>query len=217
MKIKDDILRMAFRLFIEKGFLEVYSTEIIKEFNIDKNVFYHYFKSKDQLIFEIIEKYWYPYFNDIIRAADEYNESSKKKLLKIFQKYSEAESYLKSKLKVDRFNYGAIIFLTVEGLKIYEASITITNQIVDFNNRLLEKIETVIEDGKRLGEILSTVNSKSIAVDALSSLQSALALWAMYENIDIKVLFETNFKYLWNTIKSSEIDDTMIKKCTSNF
>lgn len=217
MKIKDDILRMAFRLFVERGFLEVYTTDIIKEFSIDKNVFYHYFKSKDQLIFEIIEKYWYPHFNDIIRTADEYNESSKKKLLKIFRKYSETENYLKSKLKVDRFNYGAIIFLTVEGLKIYEDSTTMTNQIVDFNNRLIEKIEAVIEEGKRLGEILGTVNSKSIALDTVSSLQNALALWVMYENIDIKVLFETNFKYLWNAIKSPEIDDTIIKKCISNF
>lgn len=123
---------MAFRLFIERGFLEVYITDIIKEFEIDKNVYYYYFKSKEQLIFEIIEKHWYPYFNEIIRTADEYNESSKKKLLKIFQKYSEIESYLKSKLRVDRFNYGAIIFLTVEGLKVYDPSTTMTNQIVDF-------------------------------------------------------------------------------------
>ena len=79
-----------------------------------------------------------------------------------------------------------------------------TNCIVDFNNRLLEKIEYVIEEGKLLGEISSKVDSKLVAKHTITLSQNAIVLWAMNQNINMKMLFETNFKYLWNNIKSSE-------------
>jgi len=61
------------------------------------------------------------------------------------------------------------------------------------------------------------ISSKATAKDTLSSLQSSVALWAMYQNIDMKILFETNFKHLWNAIKSPKIDDYEANKCTYNF
>ena len=157
---------------------------------------------------EAMEKFVFPCFDEITIITNEYSGFPKKKLLKLFQKYSEVESYLKHNLSIDKINYRLIIFLTIEGVKKYES---MTKYIVDFNNKLLEEIECIIEEGKRLGEILSTVNSKSIAIYTLSSLQSALVLWGMNQNIDIKVLFETNFKYLWNSIKSPEAHSYVYK------
>jgi AcrR family transcriptional regulator len=218
VEIKEKILKISLKLFIERGFLEVYIKDLIREIGIEKSVFYHYFKSKDQLIFEVIEEFWSPHLNNIIRVTDEYNDSSEKKLLKIFQKYSEIESYLRNNLNLDGFNYSAIIFLTIEGLKRHEFE---TNKVVEFNNRLLEKIESIIEDGKRLGEILNNIDSKSIAINILSSLQSDMVLWAMNQDFNIKELFEMSFKYLWNSIKLPEsnhiiLDGNMINKCTSS-
>lgn len=198
---KDKILKIAFKLFIERGFLEVSINELIKEVGMTKSGFYHYFESKDQLICEAIEKFLFPRFEDIIKITDEYNEFPKEKLLKIFRKYSEIENYLKNNFNVDKINYRLLTFLTIEGIKKYKI---MTKCIVDFNNRLLEKIESVIEEGKRVGEISSEVVSKAMARYTISSLQSSIVLWVMNQNIDIKELFETNFRYLWNSIKSSE-------------
>jgi len=215
VETKEKILKIALKLFIERGFFEVSINYLIKKVGIPKRVFYHYFKSKDQLICEVIEKLLFPRFEDIIRVTDECNGISKEKLLKIFQKYSEIESYLKDNFNVDKINYRSIIFLTNEGIKNYEP---ITNYIIDFNNRLVEKIEYVIEEGKRLGEISSTVDSKSMAIYTLKSLQSDIVLWGMNQNIDIKKLFKISFRYLWNSIKSSEsnliLDDSIINKCS---
>ena len=69
-----------------------------------------------------------------------------------------------------------------------------TNCIVDFNSRLLEKIEYVIQEGKILGEISSKVDSKLIAKHIVTLLQNDIVLWAMNQNIDMKMLFEVNFK-----------------------
>jgi AcrR family transcriptional regulator len=215
LKTKEKILKIALKLFIERGFLDVSIKDLIKEAGITKSSFYYYFNSKDQLICEALEKLFFSRFDDVIRISDECNWISKDKLLRIFQRYSETESYLKNNLRVERCNYKSIICLIVEGIKDYKS---MTNCIVDFNNRLIEKIECIIREGKMLGEISSEVDSKLIATHILTSLQSAIVLWAMNQNINMKILFETNFKYLWNNIKSSEsnlviLDNNIINKC----
>lgn len=201
MKIKERILRIAIKLFIERGFWEVSINDLMKEAGMSKSSFNNYFEDKDQLICETIEKFMFPYFDDILRIAGDCGGFSKNKLLKIFREYSEIESYLKTNFNVNAISYRSINFLTTEGMENYEP---INKYINDFNNRLLEKIEFIIEEGKRLGEISSTVVSKSVAINTLTSLQSATVLWIMNQTIDIKALFETNFKHLWNSIKSPE-------------
>ena len=98
-------------------------------------------------------------------------------------------------------NYRSIIALLVEGIKDYKS---MTNCIDDFNNNLLEKIENIIDEGKLFGEISSEIDSKFISKHILTLLQNAIVLWVMNQNIDITKLFEVNFKYLWNKIKSPE-------------
>lgn len=217
METKDKILKIAFKLFIERGFLEVSINDLTKEAGIAKRCFNEYFVSKDQLICETIEKL-FSRFDDIIKIPDEFNGLSKEKLLRIFQRYSEMESYLKINLSVRKFNYNSIICLTIEGMKCYES---MTNCIIDFNNRLLKKIEYIIEEGKILGEISSSVDSKSTAKYTLASLQSNMVLWAMNQNIDIKMLYETDFGHIWNNIESCEsnfviLDNNIINKCIAS-
>lgn len=217
-EIKEKVLKIALKLFMEIDFYEVSINDLIKKAGISKSSFYYYFSSKDQLICEAIEKLFFSRFEDILKISDECNEISKNKLLRIFQIYSETESYLKNNLSVKKFNYRSIINLTVEGIMDYKS---MTNCIVDFNNRLLEKIEYVIEEGKILGEISSRVDSKFIATHILTLLQNAIVLWAMNQNIDMKMLFEINFKYLWNNIKVPEsnlviLDNNIIDECIDN-
>lgn len=200
VKIKEKILKIALKLYIERGFEEVSINELIKEVGINKINFYEHFNSKDQLIYEAIEMFIFPYLDNIIRNTDENNGFPRKRLLKIFQQCSEIESYLKNNFGIVEINHKLITFLTIEGVKKYEP---ITKYISNFNTRLLKKIEYIIEEGKKLGEISSIVNSKSIAINTLSSLQSAIVLWIMNENINITMLFGTIFIHLWNDIKLS--------------
>ncbi|WP_339327200.1 TetR/AcrR family transcriptional regulator C-terminal domain-containing protein [Clostridium beijerinckii] len=84
----------------------------------------------------------------------------------------------------------------MEGLKSYENR----NLVNDFNHILLEGIDNVVEEGKELGEILPEIDSLSTSKSIVSMLQSSMVLWAMNQNIDINLLFKTNFKYLWKSI-----------------
>lgn len=89
METKDRILRTALKLFVERGFTEVSINDLINEVGIAKGGFYHHFKSKDELIYIMMEKISYPILESFIISIDECNGSIKEKLLCLFQKYSE--------------------------------------------------------------------------------------------------------------------------------
>lgn len=198
MEVKAIILKSAIKLFIEEGFWEVSINCLIKEMDMDKKDFSSYFNSKEQLICEAIDKYFFSYFADIFKSREEDNITAKEELLRIFQRYSETESYLKNNFIVKKFNYESIICLLIRGTDNYES---MTKYIIDFNEKLFQKIERVIEKGKISGEISNILDSKSIAESILKELQNSIVLWAMNQNINIKGLFETSFKHLWNNIK----------------
>jgi AcrR family transcriptional regulator len=203
VNIKEKILRAAIKLFMERGFWEVSINDLMKEVYISKSSFYNYFESKDQLICETIEKFLFPYFDDILRISGDYGGFSKNKLLKIFREYSEIQSYLKNNFNVKKISSRSINFLSVGEIKKYES---LNRYMVDFNNTLSTKIESIIEEGKKLGEISNMIESKTVSAKTLSLLQDSIVLWIMNQHIDIRALFEISFKHLWNSIKEPEND-----------
>lgn len=195
---RERILNTALKLFVERGFAEVSINDLIKEVGIAKGGFYHHFKSKDELIYEIMEKVIFPHFNEIIRSIDEFNGSAKEKLLEIFKNHSEGESYLKTSFNVGKINDRSIMILIIECIKRYEIMAT---SVVEFGNQLIEKIEGIIEEGKSNGEFSSNIDSKSVALYIVSVLQGSAALWIMNPKIDMKMLFENNFNYVCKNFK----------------
>ncbi|HBE79965.1 MAG TPA: TetR/AcrR family transcriptional regulator [Firmicutes bacterium] len=54
---KEHILDVSFSLFLQKNFKEVTMQEIIEKTGMSKGAFYHYFESKEQLLWEIINHF----------------------------------------------------------------------------------------------------------------------------------------------------------------
>ncbi len=57
MKTENEILEIAFLLFLEKGFSEVSTNELIRAAGLTKGGFYYSFKSRDDLDQQVVEKY----------------------------------------------------------------------------------------------------------------------------------------------------------------
>ncbi|HWQ89531.1 MAG TPA: TetR/AcrR family transcriptional regulator [Desulfitobacteriaceae bacterium] len=193
------ILKTALKLFVEKGFAEVSINDLIQEVGIAKGGFYHHFKSKDQLINEIIEKVIFPYLDDIINSIDKCQGSAKEKLFHAFEKQSQAETFLKTNFHVDNISNRSLIILMIECIKRYES---MSAHVIEFTEQLLGRIESIIEEGKRRGELLNTIDSKSLSLYIVSSLEGALFIWVMNPKTDLKMLFENNFQYVWSSIKN---------------
>lgn len=56
---KEYILKIAFKLFLQKNYKEVTLRDIVRETKLSKGAFYHYFKSKEHLFKEIINTYYF--------------------------------------------------------------------------------------------------------------------------------------------------------------
>jgi AcrR family transcriptional regulator len=56
MSVREKVVRAAVRLFAEKGFEATTVREIVEEAGVTKGGLYHYFESKDDLLFGIYER-----------------------------------------------------------------------------------------------------------------------------------------------------------------
>ena len=62
MKTENEILEIAFLLFLEKGFSEVSTNELIRAAGLTKGGFYYSFKSRDDLDQQVVEKIYQTLF-----------------------------------------------------------------------------------------------------------------------------------------------------------
>ena len=71
MKTEHEILEMAFDMFLEKGFSEVSTNEIIREAGLTKGGFYYYFKSREDLDQRVVERFIHPFFTNPVEKMQE--------------------------------------------------------------------------------------------------------------------------------------------------
>jgi TetR/AcrR family transcriptional regulator, transcriptional repressor for nem operon len=57
MDSKEKIVQTAFNLFLTKGYREVSLREIVEKVGLSKGAFYHYYKSKEELFTEVVDRY----------------------------------------------------------------------------------------------------------------------------------------------------------------
>ena len=71
---RDRLIKKAIDLFYEKGFVKGSIRNLVKSVNLTNAVFYNYFKNKDHLLYEIVERMNKEYFrrmNDILSQNDD--------------------------------------------------------------------------------------------------------------------------------------------------
>jgi AcrR family transcriptional regulator len=59
LKSKDNIVKSAFALFLEKGYKEVTIKNIMKATNLSKGAIYHHFASKEEIYFATLDTYYF--------------------------------------------------------------------------------------------------------------------------------------------------------------
>lgn len=59
LKSKDNIVKSAFALFLEKGYKEVTIKKIMKATNLSKGAIYHHFESKEEIYLATLDTYYF--------------------------------------------------------------------------------------------------------------------------------------------------------------
>ena len=103
---KQELIDAAERLFMEKGYEDTAVSDIVREINVGQGTFYHYFKSKEDILRAVAEKQVAPLAEEVARIANSDAHSAQKlnAMMNSFLKANSSEMNL-MKLLHQKGNY----------------------------------------------------------------------------------------------------------------
>lgn len=81
---KEEIMDISFRLFMEKGYMNTVIQDIIDEAKISRGLLYYHFKNKEDILYNIVERYSKPILRKISNITSDTNRTVIDKLRDFF-------------------------------------------------------------------------------------------------------------------------------------
>lgn len=161
---REHILRTAFRLFIAKSYKAVTMSDLEKETGLTKGAFYHYFKSKEEIFIEVIDKF---YLASHMPRNEEIEENGT--LRAYIDLHLEHIDFLAKKLKeianIDRPDPTSLS-LIMEAKEYYPG---FTEKLKELGDIIFHKWERVITRAKVRGEVLPDLESDILAENFIAT------------------------------------------------
>lgn len=176
-KTKQLILETAERLFMEKGLENVNVEDVVKEVGVTRGAFYHYFKSREELISSVM----YKTFNDnnpFLLANKQEGLNALEKLRFVFK--------LDLRPRLDMSDS-----MKKEMQKMADSPVVFKNEMLTQLNIVAPHIEKLLVEGNRDGSISVKYPKQTAQVISLlvSSWLSSFAFEVPYAEYSDKVLF----------------------------
>lgn len=170
----DYICDEAYKVFIDVGIEEFSLNKFITDINMSKGQFYHYFSTKEQLIYQVMSKKAFELINNI-KEKYKYEENYIDKINLIFEIYLNEEK-----------SYRDLRKLYINTLHMYITSKDY--EIKEFNNNLYKNIfnslEELFEDEIQKGNFHP--DSKNLAKSLCATADGMFLVSVMIENYDLK-------------------------------
>ncbi len=177
----DYICDEAYKVFVEIGIDDFSLNKFITDINMSKGQFYHYFSTKEQLIYQVMSKKTFELINNTIEKY-KYEENYMNKINLIFDIYLNEEQAYKDLRK-----------LYINTLHMYITSND--DEIKEFNNNLykiiFDSLEQLFEDEIAKGNFHT--NSKNLAKSLSATADGMFLLSVMIENYDLKTQLTNYF------------------------
>ena len=203
-------------MFLEKGFSEISTNELIRAAGLTKGGFYYSFKSREDLDQRVIERYIHPFFSQPLEEMEKMWEASKKdaptgKLLwyGFFQpqRFSNYQEKIGKKIAFRNF-----YFLIYEGMKKFPE---VAEYYKDFNARKGQILKRILERGQIRGEITKNIDLENYITMILAMQDGILALKVLDDDIDDEEKYEKIQYQMWKDISTEEIKNYMDGGVTS--
>ncbi|KAB3535372.1 TetR/AcrR family transcriptional regulator [Alkaliphilus pronyensis] len=196
MNTRDKILRIAFEAFIENGFESISLNQIVKQSDLTKGAFYHYFKSKEELLNEVIESYFIKYIKEMTGSIKIRKGSTKDKLLFIVHAIASRPEYDGESIVDDQEKKMFNLFLSAlkkdEGLRL---------QYINSNKMILSVLLSILEEGIKNKEIKSSVCPTSFASIINTQVKGTLFAWITTGEGQLEENLTRNLLGLYDLIK----------------
>jgi len=183
MPIADDrerhLIDSATRLFAEKGFYNVTTSEIIKKAGMSKPTFYHYFNNKQQLLSSILEYLWQ-------EMADQMIELSENKQLDPLEKIDEL---IDNTINLFcRSPKRALVFFNEHNPVLRGADDSLNAHYVNY----LKAFSTIFNAGIKGNYINGQIDGRGFLLFIFGGLMNTLNEWAVQpHNFDLEKLRES--------------------------
>lgn len=207
MKTEQEILEIAFALFLEKGFSEVSTNELIRAAELTKGGFYYVFKSREELDQKVVERFIHPFFTEPVKRMQAVWESKK-------QEASTAELIWKGFFMPQRFvNFKEALgkeiafrnfyFLLYESMKKFPEVIC---YFQTFSEERKECLYRILERGQKRGEVIQTIDLENYVTMVLAMQDGILALKVLDDGIDDEEKYKKIQNQMWKDISTEGLE-----------
>ena len=197
METKNKIVRTAFELFVEKGFTDVSIDQVMSEVGITKGAFYYHFKSKEELLIEVISTYLFSYLDGMLEVLRSSCGSAKDKINIFSHAVFDFQDNVNEEMNGMELDFRSFYFLLMEGVKKFAP---LTERYALFHRTVREAIQEILEQGKEEGTVSEDGNSADMAFLIMSVAEGLLLQWVVNPNIDIHRQGERSFEFVWRCV-----------------
>lgn len=204
MNSRDKVLKSVFNLMISKGDDELSVNDILKELNMTKGGFYHYFKSRDQLMTEIMNGFMLDMLINPLKFAVENDDGSLevKDTLKMYFCLL-PENYTGNDNEI--YNMQNYFFLLFEMLGKYPQ---LRNRYKEYYIAHFNAVRQTVLRGIADKQLIKCADAYGCAEMMMSARNGILALNIIYRNTDLQSRLESSFETIWKEITCrGEIDE----------
>ena len=206
MKTEHEILEMAFEMFLEKGFSEVSTNEIIREAGLTKGGFYYVFKSREDLDQRVVEKFIQPFFTlPAERMQQEWEEKRQDiptgELL--WNGFFQPQRFANYQEKIGKeIAFRNFYFLLYESMKKFP---DVNGYFREFNHKKGEMLHRILERGRMRGEVTKDIDLENYVTMILAMQDGILALKVLDDNIDDEEKYKNIQKQMWRDISTESM------------
>jgi len=193
------LLETSFRLFIQRGLNEVSLDDILTESGVKKGNFYHYFKSKDQLILEsFIECYQMP-LDEWIESVFKMKMGAREAIEYYFYNTSTHMLNLWHEITKEYSLRSQDIYLvTIEGIRKFGY---FSDHYQKYGDRIQGWIQGLLEEEQENHQISSKINCQELAAFIFSSCEGVYYSWLMNPSISFHDMMKNNLNFIWSYVE----------------
>lgn len=201
MKTYDKIMESTYRLFLEKGFHEVSWADISDEAGISPGTLYYYFKTKDELILAVLDKYILEYYYDFLNNARQVKGNAYNRLKGFYRESLGLDKDFKPRfISGNPGDYKKMLLLSFEGIQKYSQ---ISENYNEYNRAYTKAIEELVQFGKENGEINPELSTEELVLFIKSGINGIFFLWIVQDELDVRHIVEVNINSIWTYMKNN--------------
>ena len=207
MKNENEILEMAFEMFLEKGFSEVSTNELIREAGLTKGGFYYSFKSREELDQKVVARYIHPFFTDPVAKMQEVWDGKKQDIPTeelLWNGFFRPQRFVNFLYVIDKeVAFRNFYFLLYESMKKFPE---VEKYFKEFNVKRGEMLHRILDRGQKRGEVAKDIDLENYVTMILAMQDGILALKVLDDGIDDEEKYKNIQKQMWRDISTENME-----------